>query len=48
MTLTAYRTALLNRPESVQFHDLRISVPENLEARVEIWNRDFLQSITIC
>jgi len=45
MTLTAHRTALLNRPESVQLHDLHISVPEELEAHVEIWNRDFLQSM---
>ena len=45
MTLTAHRTALLNRPESVQLHALRISVPENLEAHVEVWNRDFLQSM---
>ena len=45
MTQTAHRTALLNRPESVQLHALRISVPENLEAHVEIWNRGFLQSM---
>ena len=38
MTLTAHRTALLNRPESVQLNDLHIGVPEELEARVEIWN----------
>ena len=45
MTLTAHRTALLNRPESVQLNDLRISVPEILEAHVEIRNRAFLQSM---
>ena len=45
MTLTAHRTALLNRPESVQLNDLHIGVPESLEAHVEIWNRDFLQSM---